>query len=212
MKKNSLIFILIILLIGIFFIGCPASIPTGSGSSDNENDNNENNYVEGTTLPAAIINSTPITLPAGVTLSKMNGGALSLISTFPSSIILTNNTSTTYNYILKAGSNFWVDSGNTQNLIIVWDINITIKPGNNPSIILPTFCINPELNGPDSYDNYCLGTVYTDSCMGQIINILSTKNPSTFDLVDIMIIQDAIGECMENGSLSTTTTNLLKGI
>ena len=216
MKKINLFILLLIFMISILFIGCPiqtdSNSDNGNDKKEKNDDSNNNTHVPGSNLPSSITNSTPLTLPSGVTINKMNGGTLSLISTFPVSLILTNNTSTTYNYTFNAGSNFWADTEEAQNLIIVWDVSITINPGNNSSIILPTFCINPSLSAPGIYDNYCLGTIYTDGCMGQIINILSTKIPSTFDYFDLTIIQAAIAECLANGTLSTTTINLLNAL
>lgn len=166
-----MLILLIIFLICIFFTGCP--IPPGGG----ENNTGSSHYTPGSTLPPSITNSSSLTLPTGVSASKITYGALSLSSTFPMSINLTNNTSTTYIYTFKAGSNFWANTGETQNLILVWDVIITINPGNNATIILPTFCLNPYLHTPDTDDNFILGTVYTGGCMGQIINIFK-KNSS----------------------------------
>jgi len=47
---------------------------------------------------------------AGVSAGKINGGAISLISNFPMSINLTNNTLTTYIYTFKAVQIFWADT------------------------------------------------------------------------------------------------------
>ncbi len=205
MKKNYSSILLIIFLICIFFIGCPIP-PAGIGNgNDIGNDISGSTYVPGSTLPSSIKNSTSLSLPVGVSASKINGGAISLISTYPLSIDLTNNTLTTYIYTFKAGSNFWADTGATQNLIIVWDIAAIITPGNNSTIILPTFCLNSSLHAPDTVDNFILGTVYTGGSMGQIINILSTKDPTTFNVFDLQIIQDAIWECMTDGILSPVT-------
>lgn len=210
MKKNNSLILLIIFLICIFLTGCP--IPSDNNNNDKKNDAGDKSFDPGDTLPLSIRNSTPLILPAGVSAGNINGGAVSLISAFPLSINLTNNTLTPYAFTFKAGSNFWANRGEYQNLIMVWDVTITINPGNNATIILPTFCLNPYLNAPSTSDDFILGTVYTGDCMGQIINILSTKNPATFDVAEIFMIQDAIWECLVNGFLTQARINQLNAL
>jgi hypothetical protein len=97
-------------------------------------------------------------------------------------------------------------------MIILYDVVITIAAGGTISEDLPTYCLNSGLSGPGWGDGYVLGTVYTGGCIGEIINILSTKDPSTFDYLDISVIQDAVWDCMDYGELTDSSRDDLNAL
>ncbi len=169
-------------------------------------------YAPGDTLPNDITKGTAITLPDGIVVESMTGDGTCYDGEFPMTISLSNNSSQQINVTLSAGSNFWCTNASAQNLIIVQNVTVTIPAGVNVKKCLPSYCLNSGLGAPSESDQYVLGTVYTGGCIGEIINIINTKDPGTFDYYDISIIQMAIWECMDYGSLSSDTVNELNAL
>ncbi len=193
------LFLMLLLLVLLFsFSGCNTDL----GS-----------FLPGSNLPAGFRQSTSIILPDGITAEEITGDSSSMDSAFPATIVLENSTGAAVDVTFSAGSNFWCTNDAAQNLIIVYDYTITVPAGSNQSGTLPSYCLNSLLAAPDEQDGYVLGTVYTDGCIGQIISILSGKDPSSFDyFTDIWTVQDAIWECLDNGSLSQTTLDALHAL
>lgn len=189
----------VFLILGIFlvFAGCD----TGIGS-----------YTPGDNLPDALLQSPVIDLPGGITVEEISGDSTSMDSAFPATIVLANSTAAPVDVTFSAGSNFWCTNDAAQNLIIVYDYTLTVPAGGTRSGTLPTYCLNSALDAPGEQDGYILGTVYTGGCMGTIISILSTKDPSSFDLFDHFTINDAIWECLEEGSITQDTLDLLNAL
>lgn len=170
-------------------------------------------YIPGSTLPPKITDATPMTLPDNVTVTSISGSSENEeISSYPITIKLSNSASRSVTVKFSAGSNFWCENDSAQNLIIVYDVSIKISAGETITEDLPTYCLNSGLDAPDEEDSFVVGTVYTDGCIGEIIDILSDKDPSKFDSSEILFIQKAVWECMDNGKLTSFTLEQLEDL
>jgi hypothetical protein len=206
------IILLIVSVSFLIFTGCDLGrLWTGDETEDAANDDPD--YTPGTNLPDEITDGTPISLPDGVAANSITGDAASwAISTYPISISLSNSSSQSVTVTFAAGSTFWCKNGDAQNMIIVYDVTINIGTGATATEDLPTYCLNSGLSAPEEEDGFVLGTVYTGGCIGEIINILSTKDPSSFDYYDTSVIQTAVWDCMDYGELTDSSRDALNAL
>lgn len=216
MKKHKrfrvLFFLFLVAIPGLIFTGCDLD-RTRPGDETEAAANDDSSYTPGTTLPDEMTDGTPITLPDGTAVNSITGDAASWeVSTYPITIKLTNASSQAVTVTFTAGSTFWCKNGDAQNMIIVYDVTINIGAGATVTDDLPTYCLNSGLSAPEEEDGFVLGTVYTGGCIGEIINILSTKDPNTFDYYDTSVIQTAVWECMDDGELSSYTRDDLNAL
>ena len=196
----------------LLFAGCDLD----RTSPDDETEaaaNDDPDYTPGTTLPNEITGSTQISLPDGVAANSITGYSEDWdLSTFPITITLTNSSSQSITVTFAAGSTFWCKNGDAQNMIIVYDVTISIAAGATATEDLPTYCLNSGLSAPEAEDGFVLGTVYTGGCIGEIINILSTKDKSTIDYYDTSVIQTAVWDCMDYGELTESSRDALNAL
>lgn len=207
LRKRAIFLLIPLLLLSMFLAGSCDLDRTRDEDTDETGE-----YTPGDTLPDAVTNGTEVTVPAGITVDDINGDAYCLDGEFPITIVLTNTSSQTVTVTFPAGSTYWVENGDTQNLIIVYDVSIEVTAGDTVTYCLPTFCLNSSLSAPGGSDQYVLGTVYTGGCIGTIIDIIASKDPSAFDYYDLAVIQDAIWDCMDYGEIDEYTLNELNAM
>lgn len=209
MKNHKKPYIIVLMFLGAFLFLLVNACDV-AGLLDDVGDDDD--HTPGENLPSEITGGDPITLPDEVKVKGITGGADCDIGEYPITIELRNTSFSSTSATFEAGSNFWCENGDTQNLILVYDVTIDIPKRETVTECLPTFCLNSDLGAPGTYDEYILGTVYTDACIGKIIEILNDKDPDTFDYYDLGTIQDAIWECMDVGEISEYTLEELENI
>jgi hypothetical protein len=93
---------------------------------------------------------------------------------------VSNTTGETIVWTLPAGTKFIPNSGDAQTLMLLQPYVVTVSAGQYLVICLPVYCLNADLDAPDSEYSYTLGEVETRGCIVQMI----------------------IWECIETGKLS----------
>ena len=112
-------------------------------------------------------------------------------------IVFTNTTGGSVDITIPAGSLFDPADDGTQPQMTIDDIIITVPDGGTTEII-PTFCLAPHKSAPGDSDTYTYQGIATKTCLVTILGILDSKNIDIFTFSDIMDVQSAVWNCVED--------------
>lgn len=98
---------------------------------------------------------------------------------------------------IPAGSVFTPENSGSQPTMTIETLFIEVPANGTISVVIPVFCLAPDKDAPSDGDQYDYSGVVQYACLLQILQILETRNVSTFDFQEISIVQDAIWNCVE---------------
>ena len=108
-----------------------------------------------------------------------------------------NTSGETIVWTLPAGTRFVPNSGEAQTMMLLQQYVVTVSAGQSLVVCLPVYCLDAELDAPDSQYSYTLGEIETRGCLEEIMELTAGKDVSTY------MIQLIIWECIETGTLSS---------
>jgi len=133
---------------------------------------------------------------------------LGLGSAFSLAVELCNPGTTPIEFCLPAGAYFEPGAGDVQPMLIGIDECLTVQPGCT-EFLVPTYCMNGGASAPDTEDVYGIvgAGIAQQACIAEILDLIKNKTE-----INSYIIQDAIWECMETGSITEAQRTALQNM
>lgn len=123
---------------------------------------------------------------------------LGLGSAFSLAFELDNPEATPVEFTLPAGSFFQTGSGEVQPMLVAVDETVTVPPG-VMIFCVPTYCMDVAAHAPSEEDVFSIAGIAQQACIAEIVDLVRGKE---IDFAASSIIQEAVWDCIENGSIS----------
>ena len=127
---------------------------------------------------------------------------LGLGSAFSLAFELCNPEATEEEFCLPAGSYFDPGTGDVQPMLIGVDECLVVPPEECKIFLVPTYCMDGGASAPDPEDEYSISGagIAQQACITEILDLISDKTEISH--ADSYIIQEALWECTETGSIT----------
>ncbi|MEA2110097.1 MAG: hypothetical protein U9P07_11830 [Pseudomonadota bacterium] len=136
---------------------------------------------------------------------------LGLGSAFSLAFELCNPGITPIEFCIPAGAYFEPGSGDVQPMLIGVDECLVVPPG-CMKFLVPTYCMDGGASAPSSEDVYGIAGagIAQQACIAEILDLISGKTEISH--ADSYIIQDAIWNCTEFGSITEVQRTALQNM
>ena len=133
------------------------------------------------------------------------GGTFSLV------FELYNPGITPIDFILPAGAFFHAGAGDVQPMLIAIDEILTV-PSGLTVFCVPTYCMDLDADVPSDVDVYGIAGagITQQACITEILDLIRGKEDISF--ADSSIIQEAVWDCMETGSITAAQRAALQNL
>jgi len=135
---------------------------------------------------------------------------LGLGSAFSLAFELCNPGITPIEFCLPAGAYFEPGTGDVQPMLIGVDECLIVPPGECKIFLVPTYCMDGGASAPSSEDVYGIAGagIAQQACIAEILDLISDKTEISH--TDSYIIQEAVWECTEFGSITEAQRTALQ--
>jgi hypothetical protein len=136
---------------------------------------------------------------------------LGLGSAFSLAVELCNPGTTPIEFCLPAGAYFEPGAGDVQPMLIGTDKCLTVQPGCT-EFLVPTYCMNGGASAPGPEDIYGIAGagVAQQACIAEILDLI--RDETEISHTNSYVIQDAVWECMETGSITEAQRTALQNM
>lgn len=132
------------------------------------------------------------------------GGAFSL------TIYVSNTTTSDIIYVVEPGDWFEPGSGDYQPMMSPVSMTRVIPAGEMVTIVIPVYCLASAKSSPDEDSEYTMcNMISSGGCLADILELLQTKNQSSFGIEESILIQQIIWNCIEGNEVDWDYLNSL---
>jgi hypothetical protein len=137
-------------------------------------------------------------------------------SIFSLAVTLCNSTSTPVIFVIPAGAFFIPEDDETQPMLVMIDqyIEVPALTGGMEchTYLLPTFCMNLSAHAPGDTDNYTVhgSGIASYACIQEILDLIAGKTELSGN--EANVVQYAVWECMEDGSITEERRTQLENL
>ncbi len=119
------------------------------------------------------------------------------IGAFYLAIDIFNDNSTLETVTIKAGTIFTPISSEYQPMMLIQDIDLSVRSGRTEDFLLPVYSMDSSLNPPEptSSNDYKVSIITNDSCLKEILQIV--RNVNNINFADASVIQNTIWNCSQ---------------
>lgn len=146
--------------------------------------------------------------PAIVSVAGTDDACFGTFFGFMVKVTVSNPTRDAVSYTIPRGAAFCPDQKSVQNLMVIQDFVVSVAPGSS-TFCVPVFCLDAHLDAPGSGHTFQVCSRPDSGCLDEIMDLVAGKR---LDTAAWLVIQQAVWECREEGSISDDTRDLLRAL
>lgn len=121
-------------------------------------------------------------------------------SSFSLALTACNPSGDAVEFIIPGGAWFQPQASDVQPMLVIDDQVIAIQPYACTTACIPTYCMDGGAHAPSDSDAYSIADIAQTPCLVEILDLV--RGVHDISLTQSNIIQDAVWECQETGSIS----------